>query len=88
MGQQAEKVISSYIANKIHRNTGETVVDYAYRIGAQESLKEANLFTEDEMYLFAGYMMGKKQLDPFIDAKLVMEEWKQDFKSNKHESAN
>lgn len=81
MGQQAEEVIRSYISNGIQKRTGETVVDYAYRMGAQESLRQANLFTQDEMFLFAGFMMGKKALDPFIDVALVMEEWKKDFRS-------
>jgi len=40
------------------------------------------MFTEDEMFLFAGFMMGKKMVDPFIDARKVMEEWKIEVRYN------
>jgi len=38
------------------------------------------LFTEDQMYLFAGYCMGKRMQDPTRDVTEIMEEWKEDFK--------
>lgn len=40
------------------------------------------VFTEDQMYLFAGYCMGKKLIDPSKDVADIMKEWKEEMNIN------
>lgn len=39
-------------------------------------------FSKDQMFLFAGYCMGKRMLNPTRDVSEILEEFMEDFKNN------
>ena len=43
---------------------------------------ERECYTRSDMFLFSGYLIGKKQGDPGLSVTEIFEEWKERFKSN------
>jgi hypothetical protein len=78
VSKELEKVVFDYLELDAHLE-GQTIIEYAFRRGMESQAKE--MFTESEMYLFSGFLMGKKAIDPFIDVALVMLDWKQNCRS-------
>lgn len=47
--------------------------------GAQRQAER--MYTKTDMFIFAGYLQGAKELDPNVDLEEVFEEWRKAFKT-------